>query len=451
MSGRNLTVGSVSIHLVRLTTPMVLGVFAVMSVGLADAYFVGQLGEIELAAISFIFPVTTALTSLGIGLSAGANAVVSQALGSGDVDRARRYAAHAMVTSGLLGLGVGVLGYYNIENLFSLLNAQDEVLPAIRAYLNVWMWGFPLLNMLLVTNALMRAHGGAALPAALMVLNAVINIGLNPILIFGWGPVPEFGIAGAALATLAAYAISFMTSLWAVFYRFHVAGLQDFLAKGYAVSFRRIGDVGGPAALANAINPAGLAIITAIVASFGPATVAGFGAAGRIEAIAMVPLLGLSGSIGAIIGQNWGARKYSRASRTLQLAALFCVGYGLLSAIVLNLFAEPIARQFTDDAAVHAQAVLYLRIVSWSFFAYGLLVVINACLNARSKAVPSMLLSLTRIALLYIPLAAIGGRLFAEAGVYGGATIANLVAGIAALLVARRFGLWEWKPQTPGH
>lgn len=429
---------------------MVLGVLAVMSVSLADAYFVGKLGEIELAAISFIFPVTTALTSLGIGLSAGSNAVVSQALGAGRTREAHRAAAHAIVLGGGLGVLVSIAGYFAIDPLFTLLQAQDNVLPSIREYLQVWYYGFPLLTLLLITNALMRAHGGAIAPASLMILNAIINIGLNPVLIFGWGPVPALGIAGAATATLIAFAITTLASLWPVFRSYDILDPHHFLASGYTASIRGIGEVGAPAAFANAINPAGLAAITAIVAGFGPATVAGFGAAGRIESIAMVPLLGLSGSIGAIIGQNWGAQKYGRASRALQLAVAFCLVYGLAVAALLNVAAETIAAQFSDKPAVHEQTVLYLRIVAWTFFAYGVLIVTNACLNARSRAFASMALSITRIGVLYVPLAWFGGQVLEQAGVYTGAAIANVVAAAAAIALAARLGLWQWRPAAPG-
>lgn len=443
MSDRDLTVGPVGALLLRLTAPMVLGVFAVISIGLADAYFVGRLGEQPLAAISFIFPVTTTLTSLGIGLSAGANATVSQALGAGRGAAAQCTAAHTLAISAGLACATAFAGYASIEPLFTLLQADSETLPYIRDYLQIWFLSFPLLTLLLVSNALLRAHGGAVTPASLMVLHATINIGLNPVLIFGLGPFPAMGIAGAAAATLAAFALTLTVSLWPVFRTFAVTSPACFLTSGYGRSLRDVGSVGAPAALANAINPAGLAAVTAIVAGFGAASVAGFGAAGRVQTLALVPLLGLSGSIGALIGQNWGAGKKARASRALQIACGFCLVYGLLVAMSLNLFADSIAAQFSDEAAVHAQVVLYLRIVSWSFFGYGLLVVVNACLNARSKAMPSMLLSLGRIALLYIPLALIGAALFEQAGVYGAAATANVIAGLTAVAVAARYGLWR--------
>ena len=443
MAGRDLTTGSIPGHLVSLTGPMAVGVLAVISVGLADAYFVGQIGEIELAAIGFIFPVTTTLTSLGIGLSAGANAVVSQALGRGDGDDARRYAAHGIVISVALGAVVALAGWLTIGPLFRLLNASEDVLPSIHRYMTVWYLGFPLLTGMLVINSTIRAHGNTVVPSMLMVLNACFNIGLDPVLIFGWGPLPALGIRGAAVATLIAFAIAFLASLWPVLRTFRVARPRDFVTPGYGESMRQIGHVGAPASLANAINPAGLAVVTAIVAQFGTATVAGFGAAGRIESFAIVPLLSLSGSIGPVIGQNFGAGNADRVAKTLGTGALFCLVYGLAVAVTLALAAPVIAPWFSDRPAVQAQIVLFLRIVPWSFFAYGLLIIVNASLNARSKAVPSALLSLCRIALFYIPFAIAGAAWFDQAGLYTGAMAGNIAAAIPAFFVARHFDLWR--------
>lgn len=425
-----------------MTGPMTLGVLAVISVGLADAYFVGRLGEAPLAAIGFVFPVTIALTSLGIGLSAGANATISQALGRGDEEGAQRVAAHVTVLTLALGVALMLVGWWSVGPLFRLLGATPELLPLIEEYMVVWFAGFPLLATTLVVNSAIRAHGNTLVPAALMVLNAVFNIGLDPVLIWGWGPIEAQGVAGAAQATVIAFGISLLASLWPVLRIFEVTRPGSFLEPGYGASIADIGAVGAPAALANAINPAGLAVLTSIVAQFGSAAVAGFGAAGRIESFAMVPLLGLSGSIGPVVGQNWGAEKIERAGRAVRVSSLFCLGYGVAVAVLLWFLAAPIATTFSPTAEVQDQTALYLRIVSWSFFGYGLVIVVNASLNARSRALQSMLLSLGRVAVLLLPLAWLGAQFFGVAAVYAAAAAANVLAAVAAFLLARRYSLW---------
>ncbi|MEM1248078.1 MAG: MATE family efflux transporter [Acidobacteriota bacterium] len=442
MATKDLTTGSVPKALAAMTGPMTLGVLAVISVGLADAYFVGRLGEAPLAAIGFVFPVTIALTSLGIGLSAGANATISQALGRRDEEAAQRIAAHVTVVTLVLGLVVMLLGWWSVGPLFRALGAEPELLSLIEEYMVVWYAGFPLLAGALVVNAAIRAHGNTALPAALMSLNAVFNVGLDPVLIWGWGPIEPQGVAGAAQATVIAFAVSLLVSLWPVLNRLEVTRPGAFLEPGYGQSLADVGAVGAPAALANAINPAGLAVLTAIVAQFGSAAVAGFGAAGRIESFAMVPLLGLSGSIGPVIGQNWGAKKIERAGRAVRVSSIFCVAYGLGVAVLLWFVAGPLAERFSPAPEVQAQTALYLRIVSWSFFGYGLVIVVNASLNARSQALQSMLLSLGRVALLLLPLAWLGAELSGLSAVYAAAAAANILAAVAALLLAKRSGLW---------
>lgn len=442
MPKNDLTRGSVPRALAAMTGPMTLGVLAVMSVGLADAYFVGRLGEAPLAAMAFVFPVTTALVSLGIGLSAGANATISQALGRRDTAGAQRTAAHTIVLGLVLGVSVAAVGSLAIDPLFRLLGADGTLLEHVQRYMRVWFAGFPVLCTALVGNAAMRAHGNTAVPAALMVCNALINVVLDPVLIWGWGPIEAQGIGGAALATLIAFAVTLVASLWPLLRTFEVLKASSFLEPGYLASAREIGSVGAPAACANAINPAGLALVTSIVAGFGPAAVAGFGAAGRVESFTLVPLLGLSGSIGPVVGQNWGAGKIDRVGQAVRLSSLFCVAYGLIVAVLLTLFAEPVAARFSEAEEVRAQTALYLRIVSWSLFGYGMVIVINASLNARSRALHSMLLSLGRVALLLLPLAWLGGSLYGVAGVFGATATANVAAACAALALARRQRLW---------
>lgn len=443
----SLTEGPVAGHLVRLTGPMSLGVLSIMTVGIADAYFLGRLGQQPLAAISFIYPVTIALTSLGIGLSAGASSVVSRALGAEDEDGARRLSAHAVLLAGAVGLAVCALGLLVQRPLFVALQAQAGVMPLILAYMPIWLASFPILVITMCANAILRSHGDTLWPAASMGLTAVINIVLNPVFIFGFGPIPELGIAGAGWATLIARICGLFLSLWLVLVLKRCFSARNLTIKNLAKSVTATVSVGGPAAFSNAINPAGMAAVTAIIAQFGEAAVAGFGAAGRIQSFALVVLLGLSGSIGPIVGQNWGAKKYDRVARAYALACAFCLLYGLALAVALFVGREQIAGVFDVNGEVGAVVALYLAIVPWTLCGYGVLIVTNASMNARGKPLPSTAVSLSRIAILYVPLAVLGGAMWEETGVFAAAAVANLVAGAAAAfiawcyLLARRQGL----------
>ncbi|SLN19402.1 MATE family efflux transporter [Pseudooctadecabacter jejudonensis] len=440
-ASRDLTQGPVWRGLAAVSAPMSLGILGVLSVGLADAYFLGQLGEEPLAAVGYIYPVTAAITSLSIGLSAGANAAISQAIGRKDgEDAEQRLALHAIAIGVTLATLLAAVFYVASSPLFRLIGAGDAVMEEIEKYIPFWTLSFPVLVLMMLSQATFRAHGDGATAAIVMVASAVINIALTPVFIYGTSVAPELGTGGAALATLIARILGAAAALyWAL----HTGKLKwcSNILKGFMGSVKTIIKVGGPAALSNAINPAGMAAVTAAVATLGETAVAAFGAATRVQSLAMVPMMALSAGIGPVVGQNWGADKHERAARGLHWALWFCLVYGLAIAALLSIFATPIATLLTDGGNAAEQTALYLRIVGWSFFGYGFVVVTNAAMNARDKAVWSMSLSLGRIFAVYLPGAWLGVTVFDYTGVLIAAVAANILAALAALWMGRRTGL----------
>ena len=438
---RDLTKGPVWWGLAAMSAPMSLGILSVLSVGLADAYFLGLIGGTALAAVGFIYPVTAAITSLSIGLSAGANATVSQAIGRGDSDEAvSRTGLHALTLGVTLATLVAVVIYFAFPTLFMLLGANESVLTEIRAFMPWWCASYPFMVTTMLINAIYRAHGNSRISAAFMVSEAVLNIALTPLLVFGWAFIPGFETAGAAMATFIARAlISVITLTYAV--RKDLLGLCNDLWKDLRTSVIELAKVGAPAATSNAINPAGMALVTAAVATLGEAAVGGFGAATRIQSLVTVPMFALSSGIGPVVGQNWGAGQQDRAAKGLQAAYAFCMGYGIVAGLVLFLFADPLALWLANGEDPAEYAALYLRVVGWSLFGYGFVVVTNAAMNARSKAAWSMGLSLARIGLVYLPGAWLGVTLMGFAGLTAAAVAANVVAAIAAVAAGYYTGL----------
>ncbi len=440
MTQRNLTRGAVWKALTVMSAPMSFGILAVLSVGLVDAYFLGQLGTAPLAAVGFIYPVTITVTSLSIGLSAGANAVISQAVGEAkDAAAPNRLALHSLALgltlSVVVALGLWALG----PDILRLMGASGAPLDEAAAYMPVWALSFPFLVAMMIVNAAFRAHGDGATAAGLMVLTAVINLSLTPVLIFGVGPISGLGTQGAALATFTGRVAAIAVALW---YARRTGILRTCAAPldGIAASLRAVLSVGLPAAFSNAINPAGLALVTAAVATLGEAAVAGFGAATRVQSIAIVAFLALSAGIGPVVGQNWGAGKRERAQRAVLQAWGFCAVFGLMLAAALTVLAPQIAGVFADGAAAEF-AARYLQIVGWSLFGYGILVTANAAMNARSRAVFAMSLSLSRIVLAYVPLAWLGASWAGYDGILLAAVAANLLAVLGAFLCAAATGL----------
>jgi putative MATE family efflux protein len=421
---------------------MSFGIFSVIAVGLADAYFLGQVSGAALAAVGFIYPVITALTSLSIGLSAGANAALSQRIGAGaDDDDTQRLGLHAIGLGVLLSLLIAAVIWVTFPALFGALGAKGDVAVEVAAYMPLWAISFPFLVTMMITNSVFRAHGDGATSAAIMIVAAFFGIALNPLLIFGWGPIPEMATAGAALATLIGRIVAMALALW-IAWRRGLLGVCGHLLTGVFKSCAKILKVGVPASVSNAINPAGMALVTAAVATVGDAAVAGFGAAGRVQSILLVPLMALSSGIGPVVGQNWGAQKTDRAQGATGWAFGFCAVYGLALGVGLMIYATPISALLASGEDDLAYAAQYLRIVGLTMFGYGIIVIANSAMNARDKALWSMSLSLGRIFVIYLPLAWIGVALMGYTGIVIAAAFANIIGAVAAVYATRKTGLF---------
>ena len=440
MTTRNLTQGPVWKTLFALSSPMTIGIFAVLSVGISDAYFLGQYGQAELAAVGFVYPVTVAVTSLSIGLSAGVNTVVSQAVGDGRDQDARRTVGQGLMFALVLSLVVAGLLSLIYKPLFALIGATGAAADAVHAYVIYWILSFPFLVAMMIANSVVRAYGSSAVPALVMVAVAVINIAINPLLIFGYAGLPEMGAAGAGLATLSARVSGAIAALIYIVWAGYL-GRAGFDFSAYFEDIRKITKVGFPAATSNAVNPAGMALITAIVATYGEAAVAGFGAATRVQSLILVPLLALSSGIGPVIGQNWGAGCRDRVHRAVMESFGFCVAYGAAMGLFLILSADWIAQTMSDSAQSQEFAAFYLKVVGISLFGYGVVVVANAANNARGKAEYALGTSIVRVGLIYIPLATVGSWALGYEGIVAAAAATNVMAAYLAVVVCFSTGL----------
>ena len=415
---------------------MIIGVAAIMSIGLVDAYFIGKLGAAELAAISFIFPISVALSSLGVGVMVGINSVIARALGEGDDQRAHERASVGIVFAVALGVVMGLVLFALLDPLFRLMQADAETLPLIRIYMQPFALGFPLLMAIMGINGVMRGQGEAKKTSIVSIAYAIANWILDPILITGAFGFSGYGIIGAAYATLAGWVVGIAVGYVLLSRTALPLNLASLTRAKIGPSITGIMKVAGPASFSNAINPIGLSVLTALVAVEGQAAVAGFGAVGRLQSFAVVPLLALSGAIGGIVGQNWGAEKPERAAHAFLLAGGFCIVYGLLTAVILTTASGWFAQFFTDSEQVIAQFTAYLAIAAWGYAGYGLLIVANGALNAIDRAGWALIQSCARVFLIMLPIAWFLRADWGADAIYTAELAANVIGGIVAAAMA---------------
>ena len=432
-----LTEGPVGQHLIDMTVPVLFGISMMMAQGLIDTWFLGQVGDRELAAFGFGFPILMIVTSVAIGLGAGTSSVVARAIGAGDHRRARRLATDSLFLGFLITLVICAIGILTINPMFRLLGAPEDMLPMIGSFMTILYSGVPFVVVGMIGMASMRATGDTRLPSMLMVIAAILNVALDPILIFGVGPIPAMGLDGAAAAALIARATIFVGTIYLMRYRLDMLSFNKPDPMELRKSWRDILHVGIPAAGTNAIVPLGAVLITAMIARLGTDAVAGFGVATRIESMMLVIFYAMSSIIGPFVGQNFAAGRERRILRALWLCTLFCLASGLVIAGILALLSDFLPRLFSDSEAVLEVTSLFLWIVPISYGTYGMVMVMNASFNGLGKPMPAVWISVARILVMYVPLAFIGLRLYGLVGIFAAYAIANIVSGIGAYAWAR--------------
>jgi putative MATE family efflux protein len=211
--------GKISEVILRLAIPMIFGILSLVTFNLADTFFIGRLGKEQLAAVSFTFPVVLIINSISLGLGMGASSVVSRAAGENNYKKVRCVGTDSIILGFIFALITAFLGIKFIDEIFSLLGAEKKMLNYISEYMTIWFLGVPFVVIPMVGNNIIRALGDTKVPSIIMTISALINVVLDPLLIFGIGPFPYMGIRGAALATVFARMTSFTVAFYVLIKR----------------------------------------------------------------------------------------------------------------------------------------------------------------------------------------------------------------------------------------
>ncbi|MCH1551756.1 MAG: MATE family efflux transporter [Pseudomonadales bacterium] len=432
MSKKDLTQGSVTASLAKLTAPMVMGVSSSILVQTLEMGFIGQLSTQHLAAVTFTFPLVMILTSIALGISIGTSSVIARSVGGGQDSEVRRLGTHSLILVAAIMLILSGVAWVLINPIFTAMGASPEAIALIHSYLDIYLPGTVLFTLTMIASSIMRASGNANIPGIVMTVGALFNLLLDPFLIFGWLFFPRMELAGAATAMT----ITRVFTCAVLFYYVYTGNMMQLHQwwQGFIKSAKRIMHVGIPAMATQLIGPVTAAMITGLLAQHGETVVAGFGVAGRIEAVAVMILFALSGSIGPFVGQNWGAKQFARVRDGVNVSYRFCIVWGFFAAIPLFFFGPSIVALIDDAPTVIGVAAFYLAVVPWSYSMWGVLMMASASFNALGKPLPSTALSFMRMFVIYLPLALLLNDAMGYEGIFIATLISNILLGIAAWL-----------------
>ncbi len=411
----------------QMTIPMIYGMILLMTFNLVDTFFVGLLGTQPLAAISFTFPITFTVISLTIGLGIGTSAVIAKALGKKEHSVAKCSATTALILAAMVVGLLSYIGHLFTDEIFTLLGASEELLPLIRDYMDYWFIGSVFLIGPMIGNSILRASGDTKTPSMIMGLGGIVNAILDPIFIFGLGPVPAMGIKGAAIATLISWLVGTSYVIYTIGYKRQLIHTSMVFIKSFAESSKAILHIGLPAAGANMLTPIASAVLTAIVASFGDSAVAAFGVGTRIESIACLVVLAMSMTLPPFISQNFGAGNMHRVEEGYKTSVKFVLAWQVLIYLVLIIAAPIIADAFSKEQSVAETIQLFMWILPLGYGLQGIIILTNSSFNALHKPMVALSLSIVRLFICYVPLAYVGSQLYGLTGFFVGALLGNVV------------------------
>ena len=423
--------------LIRITLPSIVGMFGMMIFNIVDTYFVGRLGSIELAAISFTFPVVMTINSLVFGVGTAAMALFSRAVGQQNIAKERILATSALSLGITISLCFAAIGYFSIGPLFHALGAEEDLIPYITDYMKIWYLGAGFVVIPMLGDSILRGLGDTFTPAFVMLTASLLNVLLDPLMIFGIGPFPEMGIRGAAAATIISRGIAALVSILIQVFRERLLTLKGLSLPTLWGTWKKLLHIGLPNSVVRAITPLGTAYFTYTLSRFGHEVVAGYGVAAKIESIFISVVNAFTITATVFVGQNLGAGNGRRAKQGIRLIDLFLMGLGLVIAAVLFLTGNRLAGLFSDDPAVRATTALYLKIVPLGYGFLALAQIASSVFNVFHRPYLAGGLSLFQIALIAVPASFLLSRTFGKIGIFFAILASFMITGVLSLFLLR--------------
>jgi len=438
----DLTEGSIGWPLFYLSLPIVVTNLLQTAYNLADTFWLGQYSTEALAAISFAFPMVFLLISFGMGISVAGSVLVAQHTGADEPGKASYAASQTVTFAVVASLLLGGVGYLLVDDFLALLGADPAILPLAASYMQVVSLGLVFMFGFFVFIALMRGYGDTITPMLVMLGTVVLNIALDPFLIFGWGPFPEMGIEGAAVATVFSRGLAMVVGL----------ALMLGTTRGVSITvrdmrpdlgyLRRLVRIGLPASIEGTGRALSVNLLLFIVAGFPTAIVAAFGVGIRVFSVIFLPAIAVGRGVETLTGQNIGADNEDRAARTNDFAAVAMFVVLSVAAAVIWFTAAPIVALFTDDPAVIPVGATFLQIVAPTFGFTGVMRAYSGGFRGAGKTLTAAAIAIFTQGVVRLPLAWVGADLFGTDGFFAAFVVSNIVGGVVAFLWFRQ-GSWR--------
>ncbi len=445
-----LTEGSILKSLISLSFPIIFANLLQTAYQLTDTFWVGRLGSAAVAAVSISFPIIFLTNSLGGGLAMAGTILVAQYKGREDKQAVDHITSQTLLMDFLISAVVAVIGYLLSPFIIGLMGADKEVFTSAVSYIQISFIGLIFIFTFMVFQSLMRGVGDVKTPLYIVLGTVLLNLILDPLFIFGYGFVPAFGVAGAAVASIGTQGLAAVIGISILVRgKFHVQLHTNDLKPDFPL-LKKMFRLGFPASVEQSARAMGMTVMTFLVATFGTLTLAAYGIGSRILSFVIIPALGLSIATSTLVGQNIGAGKIDRAEKITRLSMLYGFIVLTLVGVAMFIFSRQITAVFIPgETETIESGALFLRIMALTFGFIGIQMSLNGLFRGSGNTMISMFLSIITLWMLRFPLAYLLSKhtTLNEVGLWMAFPIANVVAAVITIVWFLK-GTWKKKQLT---
>jgi len=424
--------------LLSLSLPGIASMITMALYNIIDTFWVARLGYRAIAALTIVMPYHILIIAFGAGTGIGVSALTSRRFGEGNAEATNHVAGQIFPLAALLGSVFLAAAVFFSHTILTICGATPDIMDYATQYLVIISFGAPFLIFSISANNLLRGSGDAIRPMIFMIIATVINIILDPLMIFGIGPFPEMGVRGAALATTISQACAAGLNFYYIVAHKSIYRIKLAQTRLNLPILRDIYRVGFPAMIMETTESITFALFNYVISAFGSLAIAAAGLAIRIGDLAFMPMFGVAQGLLPIVGFNFGAKRWDRVWRAVKLA---CIGLALAmgaATVVLEIFTPQAVGIFSDDPELMALAVPAMRITLSSLVIVGPAILFNTAFQGLSKGKEALALSLIRQFLFFVPLLLLLPRIWGLNGVWLTWPSSDVLAFIAA-------GLWLFR------
>jgi len=441
---RDYTSGNIWKALIFLAVPMILEMMMEALFALVDIYYLSKVSEDAVAAVGITESVVTLIYALGIGIASGATAMVARRIGEKNPEEASVAASQAIIVTVIFSFIIAVPGFIFGEQILILMGGEPEMVAEGLWYTKIMMATNVVIMLLFVLNGIFRGAGDAKIAMYSLALSSVINIVLDPIFIFGFGPIPEMGVKGAAVATSIGRGIGVAFQLYILFNSKSQIKITRATFKWIPEVMGRLIKIASGGTMQYVIGSASWIVMVRIIADFGTEAVAAYTYAVRIIIFTILPAWGLANAASTLVGQNLGAEKPDRAEKSVWMTCALNVGFLLIVSVVFFIFAEEFIGFFDSTPTIVAEGTKGLKIFSIGYVAYAFGMVISSAFNGAGDTFTPTLMNFICFWIIQIPLAyyLVYNFEFQTTGVYIAIVLAEVIMGTLAIILFKR-GTWK--------